>query len=666
VTARPPNAEGPPDGTSSEDKSPIPASGPESPADKPERQTEPQQRTGSIDDLRRILIAHGRGVPVTPEEAAILAVEEAEKASANGNGKRAAEAEVAVEAQETEAPEPPPAPGAASSDEAPDVMANAPVTALIRADAATGELLGQALFDEKIAEQVARTMCPDDFPDCRERRIFTTILKVLGDRHVANAVTVEEALPHDPEIKAHLHTLYDVRGEKTAVSSYIDVIQEATAKRRQTTAVQRMDAVLAKADGKPAAEVYRQLAELLEQAVPASVGDKVDQVPMYSGTEAAAMGVVEAEPVIEGMAYVAQSTYFMGAGKGGGKTTALLDMARCRILGEAWCDQRVKPGGVLYLTEQTPASFNPQMARAGLDVEPGFRIIFHKDVAELGLTWADVGELALRKTAGTDIELVIVDTYPQWVGFVGEEEQGSGPALVALRVVERWKAHDLSVICATHTRKEGGSIYEAARGSTATAGGFDMLARIRRTRFTHCRIIDAAGRPFVEDPDDVVIELDPTTHRYHRATPAVENPRAAILGLFPELGIDHAMPEAAIIAACKDMHGIGREAVSKALRELCDPALPGLMDRKRGAGSAGPHAMGYWRCADREPGQLFGAEEAPDSAPNSAVGTILPVELSDSEAPANSAANSTAAPDDLQSWAGIEPDNSTVRPTDEL
>ena len=273
-------------------------------------------------------------------------------------------------------------------------------------------------------------------------------------------------------------------------------------------------------------------------------------------------------------------------------------------------------------------------------------------MAEAGLTWPDVGELVLRKTAETGDDLVIIDTYAQWVGFVGEDENGSGPALEALLVIERWKARGLSVIGSAHTRKEAGSIYEAARGSTATPGGFDMLARIRRTSFSRRRIIDAVGRPFAEDPDDVTIELDVATHRYRRAGSTADTPRAVILGLFPELGIDHALTEADIIAACKDL-GIGRPTASAALRKLCDPAGEQLMDRRYGAGSAGSHALGYWRCADREPGQLF----------NSTAGPCI---VDGATIPDNSAANSTAAQKDLLRRPENEPDNSTARRTEEL
>jgi hypothetical protein len=125
-----------------------------------------------------------------------------------------------------------------------------------------------------------------------------------------------------------------------------------------------------------------------------------------------------------------------------------------------------------------------------------------------------------------------------------------------------------------------------------------------------------------------------------------------ILGLFPELGIDHALTEADIIAACKDL-GIGRPTASAALRKLCDPAGEQLMDRRYGAGSAGSHALGYWRCADREPGQLF----------NSTAGPCI---VDGATIPDNSAANSTAAQKDLLRRPENEPDNSTARRTEEL
>jgi hypothetical protein len=111
-------------------------------------------------------------------------------------------------------------------------------------------------------------MCPDDFPDSRERRIFVGIVKVLGEGHAPDVVTVLAALSHDPKLREHLHTLLDVRGQATNAGTYIEIAQEATTKRRQATALLKIQALVSNANGASAAELHRQVNEVWSAAAP--------------------------------------------------------------------------------------------------------------------------------------------------------------------------------------------------------------------------------------------------------------------------------------------------------------------------------------------------------------------------------------------------------------
>jgi hypothetical protein len=65
------------------------------------------------------------------------------------------------------------------------------------------------------------------------------------------------------------------------------------------------------------------------------------------------------------------------------------------------------------------------------------------------------------------------------------------------------------VIVVRHSRKGGGEVGEAGRGSSAFAGAMDLLVSLQRRRGNHPktqRIITTLGR-FDEPPDDLVIDL---------------------------------------------------------------------------------------------------------------------------------------------------------------
>ncbi len=334
----------------------------------------------------------------------------------------------------------------------------------------------------------------------------------------------------------------------------------------------------------------------LEELVPVDrAAETAGEVPVYSGLDLATMKILEPEPLIEGIAYVGCSTLLMGKLKGGGKTTASLDMCRQRIAGEPWCGRLVRRGPVLYLTEQSPQSFNPQCARAGLIGLGDFHVIYHRDVSVAGLEWPAVGGLVRQACTTTGADLVFIDNFSLWVGFVGDDESSSGPGNESMAVVERLLAAGLSVVAIQHTRKEGGSIYDAARGSTAIAGRFDELAWIKGSPFPRRRSLQRVGRVFAEDPPDLVLELD-QDHRYQLVGNAPdlqdEDAEGVILEFLP-LGREGAKSEDEVIGACKAA-SVGRDAASRTLRRLCEEET---VDRSRGV-IPGYKGYGYWRRHD--------------------------------------------------------------------
>ena len=449
------------------------------------------------------------------------------------------------------------------------------------------------LSNSAAAELGVSRLQREDFYRDRERRVFDAFTVVVGEGGTADRVTIAARMGGGGAARDYVSTLVDGCPASTNISRYVDIVQEASYRRRLATALAQME-VIADANDKAPDELHRCCTELLGAAAPKTMS--LSNVPVYSGVEMSAMEIIEPEPIVEGLAYAACSTYLFGKNKGGGKTTAMLDVCRQRISDEEWCGRKTKPGPVLYLSEQSPQSFNPQCVRAGLLNVADFHVIYHSDVVRQGLSWPEVGELIIQTAAQRDVDLVFIDNFSLWVGFEGDEENSAGEGNCSMAVVEKLTSAGLCVVGMQHTRKDEGTIYDAARGSSAIAGRFDMLAWIKGSSFPRRRVIRAVGRVFAEDPADFTIELD-DAHRYRQVGegPGVleHDVETVILDCLP-LGPEGARREDDVIAVCK-ARDIGRDTASKTLRKLCDPADSGRpVERDRGV-IPEFQGFGYWR-----------------------------------------------------------------------
>ena len=297
---------------------------------------------------------------------------------------------------------------------------------------------------------------------------------------------------------------------------------------------------------------------------------------VYSGLDLAAMEVDTPRPVCDGLLYEGCSTLLIGQPKLAGKTTLSLDIARCIIAGEPWCGRETMKTPVLYLSEQSPHSFNPQVERAALNVAD-FYVMYYGDF--IGAPWPDIAAFATETAKERGCRLVMVDNYALWVGFTGEQENQSGPAMEAMRPVEQMKAAGIAVEILTHSRKEGGSIAELARGSGATIGLYDVLASLKGDSVPRRRVLDVTGRPFAETPEPFYVTFT-DEHRYRalgdHATVSANDLRDVIhLCLWAH---DGPVTEDGIVTTCKSA-GFGHNKVSEALRKMSDE---GVIKRERG------------------------------------------------------------------------------------
>jgi hypothetical protein len=348
------------------------------------------------------------------------------------------------------------------------------------------------------------------------------------------------------------------------------------------------------AEGK--ARAHAQLAELAALLEDDGRGDS-ESLGIYDGAGLAELKLEVPEALCDGLIYRGCSTDLVAEVKRG-KTTLALAICRALIDGASWCGRATKKSGVLYLSEQSPHSFVPQVARAGLLGETQFCTVFHRDA--LVLNWPKIGEQVERQAVDRGLGLVVIDNLSLWAGIEGDEENDAGVALATLRVIERLTGAGLAVLVLRHARKGGGSISEAGRGSSALAGGFDVLVHMKSETRPRRRLLSVTGRVFAEEPPDWVLELGDDGHYRDLGTGAAvhhADARRIVLDLLPT-SREAALVEEEILELCRE-HGIGKPRVQSLLRELCDEddsARP--CERARGAGLASNRAYGYWRRGD--------------------------------------------------------------------
>jgi len=460
--------------------------------------------------------------------------------------------------------------------------------------------LGAALANDEAAQVVARELESGQFALDSHRRIHTALASLVGRGEGVDVLTVAAEVERTSGWEGVRARGYlDLLAESTLVAGHVrEYCTRVVELARHCELRQRLERVRESAAGLTLNDAARSRLRTELDAARVLVDGGLaagEGLRLYDGPELATMALDEPQALCEGLIYRGCSTDLVAEPKRG-KTTLLLDVTARLTAGERWCERLTAQAAVLYLSEQSPYSFNPQCARAHLLGEARFHVVFHRDA--LALSWGEIGELVLRAAKAHEIDLVVVDNLSLWAGISGEQENDAGVALETLRVIERMTGAGLGVVAVRHARKSGGTISEAGRGSSAIAGGFDVLAQLKGDVRPQRRILAVTGRVFAEEPRDLVIELG-HDGRYHFLGEgdliARHDARRAILELVPQASED-ALGEAEIIAACQAI-GLGKPTVQKVLRELCD-GEDACLRRAHGAGAASKRAYGYWRASD--------------------------------------------------------------------
>ena len=198
-------------------------------------------------------------------------------------------------------------------------------------------------------------------------------------------------------------------------------------------------------------------------------------------------------------------TDFTGRAKEG-KTRFRNYMIRCLILGESCLGYPAgAPTKVVLLTEEPVPSLMEGLAAAGLTDTSDLVVLTR--YAARSTAWSDLVAAADEQATKIGARALMVDTAPGMARLEGDTENSAGHALAALRPLQETQTPGLAKLVIRHTRKSGGDLVEAGRGSSAFAGEADVLMSISRARGDRptVRRLEAIGR-FEAIPSVLTVE----------------------------------------------------------------------------------------------------------------------------------------------------------------
>ena len=200
-----------------------------------------------------------------------------------------------------------------------------------------------------------------------------------------------------------------------------------------------------------------------------------------------------------------------------GKTTFVLGGLRAGIAGDDdYCGREVRgPFRVAYVTEEGESTFLEAMRRYGLNdlVEANaFYTVFDYETLP-GPFSKQIDELIEHATAD-QVDVVILDTLSIIAGL--DEEDHAGKAAAEMHHVRRLAAAGFAVGILRHSRKSGGEVGDAGRGSSAISGYCDILLQLEPYKgdedTSNLRVLKSRSRLSMTEP--LILEFDKERERY--------------------------------------------------------------------------------------------------------------------------------------------------------
>ncbi len=197
-----------------------------------------------------------------------------------------------------------------------------------------------------------------------------------------------------------------------------------------------------------------------------------------------------------------------------GKTTLALDICRAVLDGAEFLGQQCMKGPVVMVTEQSGFPLNEALNRAHLLDREDMTVCRPSDA--FGLTWPALIDAAIVECERRRAAFMLVDTLNGLAQLKDDQENSAGAMLQIMRTLERAKGRGWSILVTAHERKAGGEVYDAARGSSAAGGVFDILVSLQRPAGNHSptvRKLRSISR-LSETPSELVFDFNETDCRY--------------------------------------------------------------------------------------------------------------------------------------------------------
>ena len=241
----------------------------------------------------------------------------------------------------------------------------------------------------------------------------------------------------------------------------------------------------------PPAEAPIDVAKLIAQ-IPTPVA--VSALRFQTAADLAAGHQVAISYVLPPYLIAGALTDLTGAAKVG-KTRLRNFLIRCALTGACCLDRPpAAPTRVVLLTEEPLAALLEELRAAGLADRSDLLILTRFEAR--GTDWPAMVAAAIDQVKRHDAGLLVVDTLPGMARLEADSENSAGHALAALRPLQEADTPTLAKLLIRHTRKAGGTLIEAGRGSSAFAGEADVLVSLTKPKGTRpsVRRLEAVGR----------------------------------------------------------------------------------------------------------------------------------------------------------------------------
>jgi hypothetical protein len=312
----------------------------------------------------------------------------------------------------------------------------------------------------------------------------------------------------------------------------------------------------------------------------------------------AASESVETAWILADYIAAAATTQLTGQPKAG-KSLLAMCLANAVASGHEFMGRQTKQGIVVYLSEQTAATFKTSARATGLLANANVIVLLRSRVWKHD--WPTIITEAIAYCCAVGAVLLIIDTVGRWASLAGDSENDSGSALAVMQPLEEAAAAGLAVLAIRHERKSPGSdVVDAGRGSSAFAGAFDQLLSLKKVGchgHDNRRRLLAEGR-FDETPHELVIDYAHGVYVDRGSGLDVESNEvsAAVLALLPD-NAGEAWTLDELLAACNEERETTKPTLVRVLGNEKGHGLVGTgrIRRKKGVGSASARAYGYWR-----------------------------------------------------------------------